>query len=217
MFDKDNGRIIFFEGTYTTTFSGNPDPTPRYDYNQIMYQLDLSDPTSGAPGRDSTRSRPARPGRLAWSRGSRSPIVNRRPPRRSPSSRRIGKGSRRCRSMSTTTRSTVRPCGWQRRDRSAGRCRHSAAVFHSSRPTSRTTRGDGSLVRIPRRSGPSHDFIPSNRRARMRRSRAAVQAAGPRLAKPGALAAVVRPWPDGLPGNLGLTGTNAMSLARVRV
>ena len=43
MFDKDGGRIIFFEGTYATTFSGNPDPTPRYDYNQIMYQLDLSD------------------------------------------------------------------------------------------------------------------------------------------------------------------------------
>jgi len=43
MFDKDGGRVIFFEGTYTTTFSGNPDPTPRYDYNQIMYQLDLSD------------------------------------------------------------------------------------------------------------------------------------------------------------------------------
>jgi hypothetical protein len=43
MFDKDGGRVIFFEGTYTTTFSGNRDPTPRYDYNQIMYQLDLSD------------------------------------------------------------------------------------------------------------------------------------------------------------------------------
>lgn len=42
-FDQDNGRIIYFEGTYTTTFSGNLDPTPRYDYNQIMYQLDLSD------------------------------------------------------------------------------------------------------------------------------------------------------------------------------
>ncbi len=43
MFSKDGGRIIFFEGTYTHTFSGNPDPTPRYDYNQIMYRLDLSD------------------------------------------------------------------------------------------------------------------------------------------------------------------------------
>ena len=43
MFDKDKGRIIYFEGTYTTTFSGNDNPTPRYDYNQVMYRLDLSD------------------------------------------------------------------------------------------------------------------------------------------------------------------------------
>ena len=43
-FDQDAGRVIFFEGTYTTTFSGNPTPTPRYDYNQIMYRLDLDDP-----------------------------------------------------------------------------------------------------------------------------------------------------------------------------
>jgi hypothetical protein len=49
MFDKEGGRVIFFEGTYTTTFSGNPDPTPRYDYNQIMYQLDLSDPRMVLP------------------------------------------------------------------------------------------------------------------------------------------------------------------------
>jgi len=49
MFDKEGGRIIFFEGTYTTTFSGNPDPTPRYDYNQVMYQLDLSDPRLALP------------------------------------------------------------------------------------------------------------------------------------------------------------------------
>jgi hypothetical protein len=49
MFDKDGGRIIFFEGTYTTTFSGNPDPTPRYDYNQMMYQLDLSDTRLALP------------------------------------------------------------------------------------------------------------------------------------------------------------------------
>ena len=49
MFDKDGGRIIFFEGTYTTTFSGNPDPTPRYDYNQVMYQLDLSDQRLALP------------------------------------------------------------------------------------------------------------------------------------------------------------------------
>ena len=43
-FDQDGGRVIFFEGTYTSAFSGNDDRTPRYDYNQIMYKLDLSDP-----------------------------------------------------------------------------------------------------------------------------------------------------------------------------
>jgi hypothetical protein len=43
-FDQDGGRIIYFEGTYTGTFSRNEDFTPRYDYNQIMYRLDLSDP-----------------------------------------------------------------------------------------------------------------------------------------------------------------------------
>jgi len=42
-FDQDDGRVIYFEGTYTKMFSGNPVPTPRYDYNQIMYRLDLSD------------------------------------------------------------------------------------------------------------------------------------------------------------------------------
>jgi hypothetical protein len=46
-FDQEDGRIIFFEGTYTRTFSGNPEPTPRYDYNQIMYKLDLADPRLG--------------------------------------------------------------------------------------------------------------------------------------------------------------------------
>ena len=43
-FDQDQGRVIYFEGTYSQTFSGNANPTPRYDYNQIMYRLDLSDP-----------------------------------------------------------------------------------------------------------------------------------------------------------------------------
>ncbi len=42
-FDQDGGRLIYFEGTYTNTFSGNPDATPRYNYNQVMYRLDLSD------------------------------------------------------------------------------------------------------------------------------------------------------------------------------
>ena len=41
-FDKDGGRIIYFEGTYTKMFSGTKVGTPRYDYNQIMYRIDLS-------------------------------------------------------------------------------------------------------------------------------------------------------------------------------
>lgn len=41
-FDQEGGRVIYLEGTYTQTFSGNPVPTPRYDYNQIMYRLDLA-------------------------------------------------------------------------------------------------------------------------------------------------------------------------------
>lgn len=46
-FDQDGGRVIYFEGTYANTFSGNPDATPRYDYNQIMYRLDLEHPQLG--------------------------------------------------------------------------------------------------------------------------------------------------------------------------
>ena len=43
-FDQDGGRLIYFEGTYTSTFANHPEPTPRYDYNQILYRLDLHDP-----------------------------------------------------------------------------------------------------------------------------------------------------------------------------
>ena len=48
-FDQEGGRIIYFQGTYTMTFSGTTVPTPRYDYNQIMYRLDLSDPRLALP------------------------------------------------------------------------------------------------------------------------------------------------------------------------
>ena len=42
-FDEDGGRVIYLEGTYSKTFSAAPVATPRYDYNQIMYRLDLGD------------------------------------------------------------------------------------------------------------------------------------------------------------------------------
>ncbi len=42
-FDEEDGRVIYFEGTYTILFS-DAVPTPGYEYNQILYRLDLSDP-----------------------------------------------------------------------------------------------------------------------------------------------------------------------------
>lgn len=42
-FAPENSPLLFFEGTYTMTFSKNQRPTPRYDYNQILYRLDLSE------------------------------------------------------------------------------------------------------------------------------------------------------------------------------
>ena len=36
--------ILLFEGTYANTFSKTATPTAKYDYNQILYRLDLNDP-----------------------------------------------------------------------------------------------------------------------------------------------------------------------------
>ncbi len=43
-FTPTNSPILLFEGTYTMQFADRPPPTPRYDYNQILYRLDLDDP-----------------------------------------------------------------------------------------------------------------------------------------------------------------------------
>jgi hypothetical protein len=55
-FTADKSSILLFEGTYTHTFSDKPQITPRYDYNQILYRLDLDDPrlapAQGAPLRN---------------------------------------------------------------------------------------------------------------------------------------------------------------------
>jgi hypothetical protein len=36
-------HFLLFEGTYSQSFANHPAPTPRYDYNQILYRLDLDD------------------------------------------------------------------------------------------------------------------------------------------------------------------------------
>lgn len=43
-FTAADSPILIFEGTYTVQFADRPQPTPRYDYNQILYRLDLDDP-----------------------------------------------------------------------------------------------------------------------------------------------------------------------------
>jgi hypothetical protein len=41
VFDEQNGQVVYFEGTYTNSFT-KAEPTPRYDYNQVLYRLDLA-------------------------------------------------------------------------------------------------------------------------------------------------------------------------------
>ena len=43
-FTPEGSPHLFFEGTYTMQFANKPTPTPRHDYNQILYRLELDDP-----------------------------------------------------------------------------------------------------------------------------------------------------------------------------
>jgi hypothetical protein len=43
-FTAEDSPVLLFEGTYTMQFADRPVPTARYDYNQILYRLDLDDP-----------------------------------------------------------------------------------------------------------------------------------------------------------------------------
>lgn len=43
-FTPADSPILLFEGTYTKDFADRPHPTPRYEYNQILYRIDLDDP-----------------------------------------------------------------------------------------------------------------------------------------------------------------------------
>jgi len=73
-FDEEGGHVIYFEGTYSNSFSGSKEnPTPRYDYNQIMYRLSLDDsrlvmpvPVYEIHGEDGRTQYLVREGMKAW-------------------------------------------------------------------------------------------------------------------------------------------------------
>jgi hypothetical protein len=48
-FSEARGRIVFFDATYTKTYSSARIATPRYDYNEVMYGIDLDDPAMALP------------------------------------------------------------------------------------------------------------------------------------------------------------------------
>ncbi|MEQ9423518.1 MAG: hypothetical protein RJQ09_03800 [Cyclobacteriaceae bacterium] len=48
-FDKEDGRVIFFEGTYTKGWGENGSIIPYYHYNQMMYKLQLDRPEVWLP------------------------------------------------------------------------------------------------------------------------------------------------------------------------
>jgi hypothetical protein len=68
--DEDGGRVLYFEGTYTAAFSDARGKTPRYDYNQILYRLDLADPRLQFPA---SLTPPLDPVRVEPRNGSPSP------------------------------------------------------------------------------------------------------------------------------------------------
>lgn len=43
-FTAADSPILIFEGSYTKDFADRPHPTPRYEYTQMIYRLDLDDP-----------------------------------------------------------------------------------------------------------------------------------------------------------------------------
>ncbi len=46
---RGGGRYVYFEGTFVNTFSGTKTPVPLYDYNNVMYRIDLADPRMKLP------------------------------------------------------------------------------------------------------------------------------------------------------------------------
>ncbi len=56
-FTPEDSPILLFEGTYTAEFADRPQITPRYNYNQMLYRLDLDDPDLAAAGKAVEESR----------------------------------------------------------------------------------------------------------------------------------------------------------------
>ena len=56
-FTPAGSPILLLEGTYTAQFANDPPKTPRFDYNQILYRLDLDDPKLSAAQRTSGKSK----------------------------------------------------------------------------------------------------------------------------------------------------------------
>jgi hypothetical protein len=54
-FTPEGSPILVFEGTYTGDFADRPARTPRYDYNQMLYRLDLDDPALRPAQRSATK------------------------------------------------------------------------------------------------------------------------------------------------------------------
>jgi hypothetical protein len=42
-FTPEGSPLLIFEGSYTKDFADKPQPTPRYEYTQMIYRLDLDD------------------------------------------------------------------------------------------------------------------------------------------------------------------------------
>jgi hypothetical protein len=40
---EESSPALVFEGTHSKEFANRPEPTPRYDYNQVLYRVDMDD------------------------------------------------------------------------------------------------------------------------------------------------------------------------------
>jgi len=47
-FTKEDSGLLLFEATFTSEFADRPFPAARYNYNQVLYRLDLDDPALAA-------------------------------------------------------------------------------------------------------------------------------------------------------------------------